>query len=414
MVIRARCLLPISDPPIENGAIVTENGRVQWVGRWRECPVEAGTEVRDLGEVVLMPGLINAHCHLDYTNMAGKIPPPRDFPDWVKTILSFKAHWSFSEYAESWLRGARMLLNSGTTTVADVEAVPELPPETWNSTPLRLISFHELTGVKSQRAPEELLNDAADWIANLPRIQGKEAGLSPHALYSTNPEMLRKAAAFARERKLMVTTHLAESESEYLMFTEARGSFFDWLKGQRNMADCGGGSPIQLAHQYGLLARNFLAVHVNYLARGDAELLARSGASVAHCPRSHEYFQHNPFPFAELTRAGVNVCLGTDSLASSRKMGAQEPELNLWDEMRFFAKNYPAVSPRDVFRMVTANGARALGKEDEIGALKPGLHADCVALTYFGPVIETRLHEELLYSGVVREVFIAAEQVRTP
>ena len=124
MVIRARCLLPVSDPPIENGAILTESGRIKWVGRWKECPVEAGTQVVDLGEVVLIPGLINAHCHLDYTNMAGKIPPPRDFPDWVKTILSFKSHWSFSEYAESWLRRARMLLHSGTTTVADIEAVP--------------------------------------------------------------------------------------------------------------------------------------------------------------------------------------------------------------------------------------------------------------------------------------------------
>jgi cytosine/adenosine deaminase-related metal-dependent hydrolase len=414
MIVRARILLPISDPPIENGAFMIDDGRLTWIGRWRECPVEAGTKVIDLGEVAIMPGLINAHCHLDYTNMAGKIPPPKDFPDWVKTILSFKSHWSFSEYAESWLKGAGMLLNSGTTTVADIEAVPELPPETWHSTPLRFVSFYELTGVKSRRAPHELLKEAFDWIANLPKFAGKKAGLSPHALYSTDPELIRKAALAAQEHNLLVTTHLAESESEFQMFTDASGPFYDWLKSQRSMADCGKGSPVQLAHEYGLLRSNFIAVHVNYLAPGDAELLGQHRASVVHCPRSHDYFQHAPFRYAELRKAGVNICIGTDSLASSRKEGAQPPELNLWNEMRLFGQNYPAVSPREILHLTTLNPARALQKHSELGALRRGFHADFVALTYTGPVTEARVYDELLYTGAVREVFIAGEQVRTP
>ena len=402
------------DLPIENGALIVENGRIRWIGRWRECPAEAGSKVIDLGEVAVMPGLINAHCHLDYTDMAGKIPPPKDFPDWVKTILSFKSHWSFSEYAESWLKGAAMLLNSGTTTVADIEAVPELPPETWHSTPVRFVSFFELTGVKSQRHPDDLLKEAFDWITNLPDLPGKEGALSPHALYSTNPELLRKAATAARDRNCLLTTHLAESESEFQMFTDASGPFYDWLKGQRNMSDCRTGSPVQLAHSYGLFGPNFIAAHVNYLAPGDAELLGQSRASVVHCPRSHDYFQHAPFKYGELSNAGVNICLGTDSLASSRKDSAQSPELNLWNEMRLFARNYPAVSPGEIFRLTTLNPARALQKQTELGALQRGFHGDCVALTYSGPVTEGRLYEELLYTGSVREVFIAGEQVRTP
>ncbi|HEX7862030.1 MAG TPA: amidohydrolase family protein [Verrucomicrobiae bacterium] len=414
MVIRARCILPISHPPIENGAVLTEAGRIKWVGRWKECPVEAGTKVVDLGEVALLPGLINAHCHLDYTNMAGKIPPPRDFPDWVKTILSFKAHWSFSEYAESWLRGARMLLNSGTTTVADIEAVPELPSETWNATPLRIVSFYEMTGVKSQRAPRELLNEALAWRENLPKLPGKEAALSPHALYSTSPELIREAAALAREENLLISTHLSESESEFRMFMDAAGPFFDWLKGQRSMADCRKRSPVQLAHEYGILQPNFIAIHANYLAPGDADLLARSRSSVVHCPRSHDYFQHAPFRYEELTKAGVNVCLGTDSLASSRKTNGHEPELSLRDEMRLFAKNFPTIAPKEIFRLVTTNPAAALHKQHELGALAPDFHADYFALTYSGLVSEARIFEDLLYTGDVREVFIAAEQVRTP
>ena len=414
MIIRARVLLPVASSPIENGAILVENGRIKWIGRWRECPVEAGTSVHDLGEVALLPGLINAHCHLDYTNMAGQIPPPKYFPDWVKTILSFKAHWSFSEYAESWLRGARMLLDSGTTTVADIEAVPELPPETWHSTPLRLISFYELTGVKSQRAPNDLLKEASDWITQLPQLPGKEPALSPHALYSTTPELIRKAASYAVEQNLPITTHLAESEDEFRMFTDGSGPFYDWLKGQRNMADCGKGSPVKLAHEYGLLQPGFIAVHVNYLALEDAELLGTTRSSVVHCPRSHDYFQHAPFPFDELRNAGVNICLGTDSLASSRKDGANNPELNMWHELRLFSRKHPAVSPRDIFHMATTNAALALGKANEIGALAPGHFADCFAAPYSGPISEARIYEELLYTATVREVFIGGEQVRTP
>lgn len=414
MVIRARTLLPMSDPPVENGAVIVEAGRIQWIGRWRECPVEAGQKVVDLGEVALIPGLINAHCHLDYTNMAGQIPPPKHFPDWVKTILSFKAHWSFSEYAESWLNGARMLLNSGVTTVADIESVPELPPETWHATPLRIISFCEITGVKSRRAARDILADALDWIKNLPKLPGKEAALSPHALYSTTPDLLLKCAALAREQGLLLSMHLAESEAEFQMLADARGPFFDWLKGQRDMADCGRGSPVRRAQDYGLLAENFIAVHVNYLAPGDAELLGHARCSVVHCPQSHAYFRHAPFRFEELRKAGVNICLGTDSLASACKHGGAAPELNFWHEMRLFAREHPSVSPREILEMATVNSARALRKVGELGALKLGHCADFAAIPYSGPVLEKRICEELLYDSAIREVFINGEQARTP
>ena len=405
----------MTEPLIDNGAVVVENGRIQWLGPWRNCPIEYTTKhVTDLGEVVLMPGLINAHCHLDYTNMAGQIPPPKSFPDWVKTILSFKAHWSFSEFAESWLSGARMLINSGTTMVADIESAPELPAETWKATPLRIISHYEITGVKSQRPPDEILADAMDWLDTLPQLEGKEGTISPHALYSTTPELMRKAAKFAHDRSLVISTHLAESEAEFQMFTHRHGLFYDWLKGQRNMTDCGHGSPVQLASQYGLLNEKFLAVHVNYLAPGDAELLGNAGASVVHCPRSHDYFEHARFPLEEFKKAGVRVCLGTDSLASSRKERGGNPTLNLWDEMRLFSKTYPAISPREIFEMVTLVPAAALGKRQDAGALQTKALADCVALSYSGPVQDKRMYEEVLHAGSVREVFVGGELVRRP
>jgi cytosine/adenosine deaminase-related metal-dependent hydrolase len=412
MIVRARCLLPMVSGPVENGAVLIENGRVAWLGRWRDCDVPAGETPLDLGEVVILPGLVNAHCHLDYTGMAGQIPAPKTFPDWVKNILSFKAHWSFSEFAESWLTGARQLVEHGTTTVADIESVPELPPETWKSTPLRMVSFLEMTGVKSQRNPDELLREAADWIDRWPRDERKEAGLSPHALYSTSSELMRKTAQFAEERNLLVSTHLAESEAENSMFCDGAGPFFDWLKGQRKMDDCGGHTPVELAKQYGLLNERLLIVHGNYLTANDIASVGESGASVVHCPRSHDYFGHAKFRYEELVQAGANVCLGTDSLASSRKMGAQNPELDLWSEMQTFARNYPGVSPREILNLVTHNPAKALHKAGQIGSLEPGAFGDLVAVTYAGRVEGARICEEALHRPRIREVLIGGEVVR--
>ena len=113
------------------------------VSRWRDQTVPVGEPVVDLGETVLLPGLVNAHCHLDYTDMAGEIAPTRFFTDWIKTITAAKAGKIYADFAQSWLRGAQMLLRTGTTTVADIEAVPELLPEVWRATPLRVFSFLE-------------------------------------------------------------------------------------------------------------------------------------------------------------------------------------------------------------------------------------------------------------------------------
>ena len=319
LILRARAVLPICRPPIENGAVVISGGNILAVGAWKNIQRQHRGDVCDLGESVLLPGLINAHCHLDYTDMAGLFPPRKSFCDWIKLITTEKAHWTYSDYADSWINGTKQLLRSGTTTVADIEAVPELLPDVWNATPLRVISLLEMTGVKSRRKPEHILRDALDVISDL-RSNRNSSGLSPHAPYSTTPALLRRSAVAARKNNLLVATHIAESATEFEMFKHARGEMFDWLKrNNRDMSDCGGVSPVQLLARHQSLTSRLLAIHVNQLARGDAALLAKSGASVVHCPRSHDFFSHAPFPFKTLLRAGVNICLGTDSLATVRK-----------------------------------------------------------------------------------------------
>jgi cytosine/adenosine deaminase-related metal-dependent hydrolase len=384
LILRARVVLPVGRAPLENGAVLISGDRIVSVGRWPRGRRPAGLVV-DLGASVLLPGLVNAHCHLDYTHMAGLFPPPRKFTDWIKLITSEKGLWDYSDYAASWIAGAKMLLQSGTTTVADIEAVPELLPEVWETTPLRVISQLELTGVRSRRHPQQILREALQTLDHLP-LGRCRASLSPHAPYSTTPMLLRRAAAVARRRKLRLATHVAESALEFDMFQHARGEMFDWLaRNHRDMRDCGGRSPVQQLARCQALGAHLLAIHVNYLAPGDAELLARKRVSVVHCPRSHDYFGHAEFPRRALAKAGVNLCLGTDSLASVRKHPSRELELNLGLEMRTFAKKNPGVSPRQILEMATINGARALGARGRIGELKPGAFADLIALPYAGP-----------------------------
>ncbi|MCX8155825.1 MAG: amidohydrolase family protein [Verrucomicrobiae bacterium] len=326
-----------------------------------------------------MPGLINAHCHLDYTAMAGRLPAPRYFPDWLKGMLAYKAHWGFSEYAQSWLAGARMLLENGTTTVVDIEAVPELLADVWQVTPLRVFSLLELTNVRHRREPAVLLQEALKWIAPLPRRRCRP-GLSPHALYSTTPALVQAAAALCRRRRWLMAMHVAESVDEFEMFTRRAGRMYDWLAPQRDMTDCGGHTPVERLAELGVLAPNFLAVHVNYATPHDAEVLARHKVGVVHCPSSHRYFKHRPFPLALLLKAGVNVCLGTDSLASTLKQSGQPLELNLFSEMRQLAAKNPELPPEAILKMATLHGARAIGLQNRLGELKPGAYADLVAL----------------------------------
>jgi len=383
LLLRARVVFPVSRAPIRDGAVHIAGNRIKNVGRWRDL-AGISAEVVDLGDVILMPGLVNAHCHLDYTTMAGTIPPQKKFTDWIKLITTAKSGWSFSEFAESWLAGIRMLERTGTTTVADIEAAPDMLPEMWTASPMRIISFIEMTGVKSRRDPRKILREAVKFINTLPSGSSR-ASLSPHAPYSTVPKLLRYSAETARRRRWPITTHIAESIQEFEMFMHARGDLYDWLRrNDRNMDDCGLGSPVQHVHRAGLLGKNFLAVHVNYLAPGDAGLLGKSKSSVAHCPRSHAYFAHGPFPYSELTTAKVNVCLGTDSLITVRKKPRQHIELNMFAEMRAFSAIHPDVPPKTVVQMATVNGARALGMAGDIGELSKSAYADLIAIPYKG------------------------------
>jgi cytosine/adenosine deaminase-related metal-dependent hydrolase len=417
LILRARALLPITAPPVENAAVVILGGRIIVAGAWeriaREFTPANAITVADLGDTVLLPGLVNGHCHLDYTDMAGFWPPPKKFTDWIPWMLAAKAEWSYSNYASSWLNGARMLLQSGTTTVADIEAAPELLPEVWNSTPLRVFSFLEMTSVRSKREPAEILDEALKRIDSLDHSRCS-AALSPHAPYSTSPDLLRLCARAAQEKNLHTTVHVAESEQEFEMFAHGSGEMFDWLKRNgRDNSDCGLGTPFQHVDRSGLANGNFIAVHANYLESGDFDLLAKRGASVVHCPRSHGYFQHKTFPLNALLAAGVNVCLGTDSLATVTKNGKENLELNLFSEMQAFSRINPGFAPEALLKMATVNGARALGLAGILGEISSYACADLIAVPFTGQIPDA-CEAVVNFQGRVNASMIAGQWAIAP
>ena len=198
------------------------------------------------------------------------------------------------------------------------------------------------------------------------------------------------------------------------MFTLGTGEMFDWLqRNKRDMADCGRGSPVQHLERCGALGPGMLAIHVNYLAKKDAALLARREVNVVHCPRSHAYFGHDHFPLNALTNAGINICIGTDSLASVYKRRREVVELNVFEEMRAFASRHPHLPARRILRMVTTNAARALGLQGQVGEISPQAWADLIAIPF--TVKRTDVYEAVLnHRGKVAACMVKGQWAIAP
>ena len=387
VLFRSRSLLPLGGrAPIHDGALVTRGDRILAVGPWADVRREFGGEpVTDLGEQVVLPGLINSHCHLDYSSMRGAIGPQQSFAAWIGRINALKRELSDDDYLAAIATGFRECARHGTTTVLNVEAFPELMPR-MPRPPLRTWWFLEMIDLRGRFATEELVARMLLFFEQRPDWPGG-FGLSPHAPYTASAGLYRLARDCARRTGIPWTTHLSESRDEWEMFTVGRGPLFDFLsKLGRPMDDCGGGhSALETLATAGALGPECLAVHLNLLTERDFELLSLGGPlhglSVAHCPLSHRYFGHPPFPLARLRVVGANVCVGTDSLASNGS-------LDLLAELRALAASVEgmSLSPAELLATVTMNPARALGLERQLGCLAPRAWADWIALPDDGAV----------------------------
>lgn len=374
-ILHARIVLPLGAPPIENGVVAVEEGRITVVGRREDVP---GGPVCDLGEVVLMPGLINAHCHLDYTVMRGAILPQASFANWIRRINDLKRTLTDEDYLRSITAGFGELRRWGTTGVFNIEAFPELmvrmPPP-----PLRTWWFYELLDIRNRVHTDDVVAGALTFFGKRPDWLGG-FGLSPHAPYSTSAELYELTRFCAEKHGMPWTTHLAETAEEMEMFAGASGEMFDFLKALgRPMDDAGGTTPVRRILGGDLVPRGGLLTHMNCLSADDWDLLAARVGEVAvvHCPNCHEYFARPPFELEKMRALGVPVCLGTDSLASNSA-------LNLFSEMRTVRHRHPSLANAEILDMVTRAPARAIGLAGLLGEIAVGACADLIAVPYAG------------------------------
>lgn len=373
MIIRARTVVTLNGPPIENGAIAIEGKSIAEVGTFREIKAQNQDRVLDLGEQVLLPGLINAHCHLDYTMLRDRIAPQKSFTDWIRQINAAKATLGENDYARAIEEGFAEAGRFGTTTIINLEAFPDLIRKI-SSPPMRTWWCAELIDVRGRVEPGEIVATMHSRVDKDKGFLG-DFGLAPHAPYTASAELYARCTELARDENLVLTTHLSESREEMEMFRDGRGPLFDFMKSiGRPMGDCGSTTPLTYLIEKARLDDRWLVTHLNELAAGDFRLL--EGAAkfhIAHCPRSHRYFGHPPFPLQKLQTLGFNICLGTDSLASNSS-------LSLFAEMRTLCQQESALSPRELLEMVTLHPARALRMETRLGRIAPGFLADLISI----------------------------------
>jgi cytosine/adenosine deaminase-related metal-dependent hydrolase len=372
MIIRARTVVPMEGEPSENGAVAIEGHRIVRVGRFEEVKADHRGEVVDLGEQILLPGLINAHCHLDYTMLRGKIPRHESFNDWISAINAHKAALAEKDYVTAIADGFREAQNFGTTTIVNLEAFPELLPRVEPS-PLRAWWCAEMIDVRQPVRVQEIAENLRSWSQSHPEWRGG-IGLAPHAPYTASAKLYSEASASSRKHDLLLTTHLAESHEEMQMFRDATGPAFEFLKNiGRSMDDCGNETPLSFLLRRQEIDERWIITHLNELTDSDFDLLARGRRfHIAHCPRSHTFLGHTPFAMGKLRALGFNICLGTDSLASNSS-------LSLFSEMRELLRKEP-ISPREVLEMATINGARAIGQARSLGKIRAGFMADLIAV----------------------------------
>ena len=377
MILRARAVVPVSAPPIPDGAVVITGNTITAVGPFEEIRAAHSGEVNDLGEQLLMPGLVNAHCHLDYSMMRRAIQPQRSFTEWIGRINALKRSLGPDDYRAAILRGFAESQRWGTTTVANIESFPELLLDL-PASPLRTWWFLEMIDVRHQVQSEAVSSGMLAFFEAHAEKRGG-FGLSPHAPYTASGPLYEAVSEAAEKLGMPVMTHVAESREEWEMFRHARGDLYDFmLRLGRWMEDCQhGNTPLRHLFHHTPFGAHWILSHMNELDDSDILLLASipraERPSIVHCPGSHRYFRHAHFPLAKLLELRMNICLGTDSLASTFS-------LSMFDEMRILADHEQWLHPADVVGMATLNGARALGLN--AGKIAPGALADLIAFPH--------------------------------
>ncbi|MHC4696466.1 MAG: amidohydrolase family protein [Planctomycetota bacterium] len=373
MILKARYIVPVDAPPIENGAVLIENGRIAVVGPARTL---SGKPVTDYGDAVICPGFVNAHTHLELSRLAGRIPPTPDFIAWLRRVLQEKTnHPPTREGVNAAVReGLSQSIASGVTMIGDITRNPAWAREVFSGSVMRGVSFGEVIAIGSRR---DMLTEYLEAAASVEhQTDSMRIGISPHAPYSVEPDAMRACALRAKDIGAPTCIHLLESADEELFTRTREGPFADYLRelgiwdDQIPASAC---TPVELAVRTGAVGPRTIIAHANYVSDDDIAQIASGGASVAYCPRTHKPFGHPPHRFRDMLAAGINVCIATDSLASN-------PSLSVLDELRFLRNLYPDFPADTLLAMGTLRGAQALGLSDVAGSITVGKPANLIVI----------------------------------
>lgn len=422
IILQASWVFPVSGPCIFRGALAIAGGRIVSVGS-REQVIRQfdNSEIRDYGEAIIVPGLINLHSHLDYSALR-HLNSGAGLFDWIPMLMKNVAKWTPADFLSSATYGAQQAALSGTTFIVD-SSYSGFSAEAIAAAGLKGMVGLELFGLDRTIAPEvwHTWQERLDKLTNGCSATLKQAldegkirfTCSPHAPYTVSPPLWQAAKSWADAHGLPLLAHLAESkqESDWLKHSDpAIDAFLMKVSPSNKDSDTAtvlkvidwknsGASPVAHLKRHNLLANNLVAAHCVQVDSDDIKLLKESGVSVAHCPRSNARLRNGRAPLADLRHAGVNVGLGTDSLAST-------DDLNPLAEAAFALNLSRAVDPdcqlgsADMLEMMTLSAARAIGLADKIGSLETGKQADIAVFK-----IEAR-HPQFVEPGDAADLLI--------
>ena len=362
-------------PAIREGGVVFAAGTILDVGKARSLHTRhPDAIVIDHPGCTILPGLVNAHVHLELSGLPPK-PRPRRFIDWLWDLVPtgpLDEQAARQSVTRSLTIGVEQCLRFGVTCVGDVTAHCSLTRSFLAGGPLRVVSYGEVRAMaQRRRLLEERIADAIDTTNASDRLR---IGVSPHAPYSVEPHGYRRCLAEARTRGLPLATHLAETDDEAPFLADHAGplrELWDRLGAWDHDVPTFSGGPIRFAHSIGLLDYPTALAHVNHCDNAEMDLLAAAKASVVYCPRTHAFFGHPPHRWREMLARGINVAVGTDSCASS-------PDLNLVDDLRVLRRLAPDLPADRLWEMATVRSARAIRMDRLVGTLTRGKAADFV------------------------------------
>jgi cytosine/adenosine deaminase-related metal-dependent hydrolase len=393
--LQARYLFPVDGPPIAEGMVAVQDGRIVAVGEHL-----SGAAPRDLGNAAILPGLINAHTHLEFSELTSPLGEAgMPFVDWIRAVVGWRRDAGDADQAaQRTQRAIRLgLAESHRAGVAQVGEIAtsnftaNWSPNCFADIPIGATVFRELIGLAADRI-ESLLEIAEQHVAGDGVFR---RGISPHAPYTVSPELVRRVARLSSQRGFPVAMHLAESSEELELLASASGPFVELLQ------ELGAWDPsaiprgVRPLDYLKLLAEadRALVIHGNYLARDELEFTAAHAdrMAIVYCPRTHAYFGHGRYPLAEMLERGVRAALGTDSRASN-------PDLSLFEEMRHVARLGDVPLDR-VLELGTFGGATALGIDAQCGTLTAGKRAE-FTIVALPPAVGSADPHELLFDGL--------------